>query len=70
MPTRKERSDGLSVLEAFLDLFPCDEIVALGKVAESQLKQLNIQSYCVRHPACGGARLFRQQIGKIVNKLG
>jgi hypothetical protein len=58
------------VLEAFLDLFLCDEIVALGKVAESQLKQLNIQSYCVRHPASGGARLFRQQIGKIVNKPG
>jgi hypothetical protein len=68
MPTRKERSDGLSALKAFLDLFPCDEIVALGKVAESQLKQLNIQSHCVRHPASGGARLFRQQIGKIVNK--
>jgi hypothetical protein len=70
MPTRKERSDGLSVLEAFLELFPCNQIVALGKVAESQLKQLNIQCYCVRHPASGGARLFRQQIGKMLNKPG
>jgi hypothetical protein len=70
MPTRRERSDGLSVLEAFLDLFPCDEIIALGKVAASQLEKLKIDSHRVRHPASGGARLFRQQIGKIVNKPG
>ena len=70
MPTQKERSAGLSVLEAFLDLFPCDEIVALGKIAASQLEELNVESLRVRHPASGGARLFRQQIGKIVKKLG
>lgn len=70
MPTKKERSDGLSVLETFLDLFPCDEIVALGNVAASQLEKLNIESHRVRHPASGGAKRFRKQIGKIVNKLG
>jgi hypothetical protein len=69
MPTKKEQSAGLSVLEAFLGLFPCDEIAALGNVASSQLEKLNIESHRVRHPASGGARLFRQQIGKIVNKL-
>jgi hypothetical protein len=66
MPTKQERSVGLSVLEAFLDLFPCDEIVALGKVAASQLENLNVKALRVRHPASGGAKLFRQQIGKIV----
>ena len=70
MPTKKERSAGLSVLKAFLDLFPCDEIVALGKIAASQLKELNIESHAVRHPASGGARLFRQQIAKILNEVG
>jgi hypothetical protein len=69
MPTKRERSVGLSVLEAFLDLFPCDEIVALGKVAASQLEKLNVKSLRVRHPASGGAKLFRQQIGKIVAQL-
>jgi hypothetical protein len=64
MPTRKERSAGLSVLKAFLDLFPYDEIVALGNVAASQLKELNVEFRCVRHPASGGAKLFRQQLGK------
>jgi len=70
MPTKKERSAGLSVLEVFLDLFACDEIVSLGNVAASQLKQLNVDSHRFRHPPSGGAKLFRQQIGKIVNDVG
>ncbi len=69
MPNKEECSQGLPVLEAFLDLFPCDEHVALGNVAASQLEKLDIESHRVRHPASGGAKLFRQQIGKIVKKL-
>ena len=70
MPSNKERSAGLSVLTAFLDLFPCDEIVALGNVAASQFEELHANVYSIRHPASGGARLFRQQIARIVGKLG
>jgi hypothetical protein len=69
MPNKEECSRGLPVLEAFLDLFPSDEIVALGNIAASQLEKLNVESHRVRHPASGGAKLFRQQIGKIVKKL-
>jgi len=67
-PNKSEQSAGLSILKAFLDLFPPDEIVPLGNVAASQLRELNIESYRVRHPASGGARLFRQQIARIVKK--
>jgi hypothetical protein len=70
MPTKKERCAGLSALKAFLDLFPCDEIVALGNVAASQLKELNVEFHRVRHPASGGAKLFREQIAKIVEGIG
>jgi hypothetical protein len=70
MPTKKERSAGLSVLEAFLDLFSCNEIVALGNVAASQLEELNVESHRVRHPASGGARLFRRGIGPLVKGVG
>jgi hypothetical protein len=69
MPNKSERSAGLAVLKAFLDLFPCDEIVALGNVAASQLQELNVESHRVRHPASGGAKLFRQQIGRVVKKV-
>ena len=69
MPNKSERATGLSVLKAFLDLFPCNEIVALGNIAASQLKELNADIRQVRHPASGGAKLFRQQIGRIVQKM-
>jgi uracil-DNA glycosylase len=69
MPNKSERSAGLAVLEVFLDLFPRDEIVALGNIAASQLKELNIECQRVRHPASGGAKLFRQQIEKILKAV-
>src|SRR5437899_4734482 len=68
-PTKTEGCAGIPVLKAFLELFPCDEIVALGSVAASQLKELDIEMHYVRHPASGGAKLFRQEIAELVGKL-
>jgi uracil-DNA glycosylase len=68
MPNKSERTAGLPVLKAFLELFPCDQVVALGKIAAAQLEEFNVNAHCIRHPASGGARLFRQQIAEIVNK--
>jgi len=69
MPTKPERSVGLPVLKAFLNLFPCEEVVALGRIAARQLADLNVEPHYVRHPASGGAKLFRQQIAKVVEKI-
>jgi len=69
MPDKSERAAGLPVLRAFLELFSCHQVVALGKIAAGQLEELNVNAHCVRHPASGGARLFRRQIDKIVNEL-
>src|SRR6267142_7035192 len=33
MSNRSEQAAGLTVLKAFLELFPCDQVVALGKIA-------------------------------------
>ena len=66
MPDKSERAAGLPVLRAFLELFPWDQVVALGKVAAAGLDQLGIAAHCVRHPASGGARLFRTQIAAVV----
>ena len=66
MPNKSEQLSGRPVLKAFFQLFPCEQIVALGKIAAGQLEQLGINAHCVRHPASGGARLFRQQIARIV----
>src|SRR6266436_3825874 len=64
-PTSSEQFAGIPVLKAFLDLFPCHEVVALGRIAAAQLKDLEACAHYVRHPASGGARLFRHQIAKI-----
>jgi uracil-DNA glycosylase len=69
MPNKLEQVAGLPVLKAFLELFPCNQVVALGKIAAGQLEQLGFNAHCVRHPASGGAKLFRQQIVRIVNRL-
>ena len=69
MPNKSEQLFGRPVLNAFVELFPCDQVVALGKIAAAQLEQLGVKAHCVRHPASGGAKLFRQQIARIVNKL-
>ena len=53
-PTNSEQSAGIPVLKAFLDLFPRHEVVALGRVAAVQLKDLGVSAYYVRHPASGG----------------
>ena len=65
-PNKSEQLSGRPVLKAFLELFACEQIVALGKIAAAQLEQLDVNAYCVRHPASGGAKLFRQQIAAIV----
>ena len=66
MPNKSEQLSGRPVLKDFLELFPCEQIVALGKIAAAQLEQLGLHAHCVRHPASGGAKLFREQIAKIV----
>jgi uracil-DNA glycosylase len=69
MPNKSEQAAGLPALKAFLELFRCDQIVALGKIAAAQLKELNVNAHGVRHPASGGAKLFRQQIARIVARF-
>jgi len=69
MPTKPERAFGLPALAAFLKLFPSHETVALGRIAASQLEELGVNARSVRHPASGGAKLFRQQIARLVADL-
>ena len=66
MPNKSEQLSGRAVLKGFLELFRCERIVALGKIAAAQLEQLGVNAYCVRHPASGGAKLFREQIVRII----
>ena len=65
-PNKSEQVCGRAVLKPFLKLFRYERIVSLGKIAGAQLEQLRVKAHCVRHPASGGAKLFREQIARIV----
>src|SRR5437016_13920809 len=46
MPNKLERDAGLQVLKAFLELFRCEQVVALGKIAAAQLEKLSVHAHC------------------------
>lgn len=61
-PTQAELAQGRPLLDAFLSLCRCELVIALGRLAASQLAG----APCVRHPASGGATRFREQLATIV----
>jgi hypothetical protein len=62
MPTNAEVAASAPVLSAFLSLFAGARIVAVGRVAASQLPS----AARVRHPASGGSALFRRQMTSLL----
>jgi len=69
MPNQSEQAAGLLVLKAFLELFPCEQVVAMGKIVAAALEELHVNAHRVRHPSSGGAKLFRQQVAELVQSL-
>lgn len=67
-PSRAEMSLGLKHLSRLVDYFSGVEIVALGNTASTCLDDLNISHVKVRHPANGGATLFREGISELISK--
>jgi hypothetical protein len=65
-PSNSEMLKGLSVLNNLLEAFNFKTIIALGNKAHATLKRLNIKTKKVRHPAMGGADLFREQFVEIL----
>lgn len=61
-PRAAELAEGLPLLAAFLTLFPAVPVAAMGRLAAQQLQRLNVAHRVLRHPAQGGATLFRQQL--------
>lgn len=67
-PRKQELQDSIPYLKAFLRLFPSKtRILAVGKTAERQFKELEIPHQPLRHPAQGGAPKFRHGFEEIVS---
>ncbi|WP_022668394.1 uracil-DNA glycosylase [Desulfospira joergensenii] len=65
-PNTSELKEGEAVLKALVQSFTFRKIIALGNKAESILKKMDIKAEKVRHPAMGGAELFREQFLKTI----
>lgn len=65
-PSSAEEACGMKILKSMLELFPGAKIIALGNVSHGCLEALNQTCGKVRHPAQGGASLFRSQIAVLL----
>jgi hypothetical protein len=61
-PERRLVEANLDVLERLLEAVDGARVVAVGRTAEAALGRLGVEGARVRHPAHGGARLFREQL--------
>lgn len=64
-PAAAELAATRHVLDAMLGLFPHAQVIAVGGVARDALGDLGHSVPHVRHPANGGATLFRQQLAAL-----
>ena len=68
-PSRTELADGLPVLKGILDHFAGVPIVPVGRVSEKILRELGVNALpSLRHPAMGGATLFRAGLTLLVEE--
>jgi hypothetical protein len=64
-PTDDELCAGHGVLQQLLQIGQFQQLIAVGEKSAVQLQQLGIAAVKVRHPANGGAGLFRQQMADL-----
>lgn len=68
-PTSAERQAGLSLLDALVRCLPGALVVAVGQHAAQSLVDIGQPARSVRHPANGGATVFRFQMQAIAAEL-
>lgn len=65
-PTPAERADGMRYLAMLINVYPGILVAALGNTASATLTELGIEHVKLRHPANGGATLFRNGLAKLI----
>lgn len=65
-PSSREMEKAAHVLPEMLALLPQAKVLAVGRIAERTLQGLGVAAQAVRHPAMGGANLFRSQVQSIL----
>ena len=67
-PNAAEKKAGQECLSLFIDLFQDIPVMALGNIASESLNRLSIEHTKIRHPANGGAPLFRAGADVFIQK--
>lgn len=67
-PRVNEVDAGEKFLHEIIDLFKIKKIVAVGRVAESKCKKLNMACVYLRHPSHGGQKYFRSGLLALLKK--
>jgi uracil-DNA glycosylase len=67
-PKEAEKNACLECLSLFFELFPGLPVLALGNTADESLNRLSIEHTKIRHPANGGAPLFRAGADVFIQK--
>ncbi len=65
-PNATEKEQGVKYLLMFLQLFDGVPVAALGNTASDNLNMLDIEHTKLRHPANGGATLFRNGLKRFI----
>lgn len=68
-PKPEEIKIGRQFITRLIDIYGIQKVVAVGRVAEGTLKELNIEAPAVRHPSHGGATLFAQGLADYKKSL-
>jgi uracil-DNA glycosylase len=69
-PSALERRAGEAWLARIIRLTQPGLVVAIGRKATKSLRTLKLGDLVVRHPANGGATLFREQLRALVQERG
>lgn len=67
-PTDSELELAYPYLSRFLELFPDQMVIAVGRKCEQCLEAMGIACHRVRHPANGGAVKFRRQFTQLLKQ--
>lgn len=66
-PTRRELEEFGPLVEGLHEILGPEQVIAVGRSAQTSLENLEIEHEYVRHPAYGGVRAFRRGIGDVLD---
>ena len=61
-PNKKDFQLAQEVIDYFFDYFKFDKYYAIGRVAETKLKQMGFDPIYIRHPSYGGSTEFKSKM--------